>query len=105
MLATRHLVSNPAAAHLRLGELYTYLFNKKLENEHNALADARATAECFYELLRRGEITEEKIVEQQTRRQPFQPTRSSLDKIIPVLIIILLILLLAFIYGQTITDS
>ncbi len=105
MPATAHLVSNPSVSYLRLGELYTYLFNKKLENAHNALADAKATAECFFELRKRGEITEEKIIDQQKNRQSARPRPSTFDKVIPVFIIFLLILLIAFIYGQTIFDS
>lgn len=100
MLATKHLVSNPSVDYLRLGELYTYLFNKKLENQHNAVADAEATAECFFELVRRGEITEEKIAEQQIKHNPTEPKTSLFDKVVPVLIIIVLLALLtAIIYG------
>ncbi len=33
-----------------LSELYSKVFNKKLQNAHNALADIRATADCFWEL-------------------------------------------------------
>lgn len=37
-----------------LQELYFRLFGKRFENSHDALVDIRATAECFWELERRG---------------------------------------------------
>jgi DNA polymerase III epsilon subunit-like protein len=40
----------------KLSELYWFLFHKPLKGAHNALADVRATAECFHELRRRGVI-------------------------------------------------
>ncbi|MEI6947271.1 3'-5' exonuclease [Paraflavisolibacter sp. H34] len=60
MQGTRHLVRNPAAHFLRLGELYELLFQKPQRHPHNALADAQATAECFFELIKRGDIDPEK---------------------------------------------
>lgn len=64
MHATTHLVENPAKKYLNLCELHSYLFRTSLTNHHNAIEDARATARCFFELLRRGEIDEEKIERQ-----------------------------------------
>lgn len=64
MQGTTHMVRNPQFKYLRLGELYEELFNTRLEDQHNALTDARATAECFFELVKRGEITDEKINKQ-----------------------------------------
>ena len=40
----------------KLVELYKMLFDKELENAHRADHDARATADCFIELQRRGVI-------------------------------------------------
>ena len=37
----------------KLGELYYELFNKYIENQHTALADVRATKECYEELIKR----------------------------------------------------
>lgn len=65
MLATIHLVKSPVLKFFRLGELYEDLFNVALENQHDALVDAKATAECFFELVKRGEITDEIIALQQ----------------------------------------
>lgn len=39
-----------------LSELYFLLFNEKLDNAHNALSDAEACANCFFELKRIGLI-------------------------------------------------
>lgn len=64
MQATTHMVRNPQFKYLRLGQLYEELFHTTLENQHNALTDARATADCFFELLKKGEITDEKISSQ-----------------------------------------
>jgi DNA polymerase III subunit epsilon len=50
--------------YLRLGELYERLFGDSLEEEHDALVDAQATARCFFELLNKGDITDE-IIEKQ----------------------------------------
>ncbi|MBC7721600.1 MAG: 3'-5' exonuclease [Pedobacter sp.] len=57
MLATQHLVKNPRITFLKLCDLYDMLFNKPLINTHNALSDAMATANCFFELIRLKEIT------------------------------------------------
>ncbi len=40
----------------KLRELYSFLFGKNFENAHDALADVKATAACFFELRRRGVI-------------------------------------------------
>jgi len=61
---------------LRLGELYERLFGKPLENHHNALSDAKATAKCFFELDRRGDITENAIAAQQTQTRLQKHRRS-----------------------------
>jgi len=65
MLASTKYVKNYGVDHLRLGELYTILFDKKAEKMHNALYDAYATASSFFELLKRGDITPELIEQQQ----------------------------------------
>ena len=59
MLATTHMVTNPKVRFFKLGELYQLLFDKPMQNQHNALADAKATAQVFFELIKRKEITGE----------------------------------------------
>lgn len=61
MLATTYLVRNPRAKYLRLGDLYETLFTIPQENKHDALGDVAATAACFFELERRGDINDETI--------------------------------------------
>jgi DNA polymerase-3 subunit epsilon len=65
MEATTHLCQNPVRKYLRLPDLYDLLFHQPMQNLHNALSDAKATAECFFELLQKGQINEEKIYGQQ----------------------------------------
>lgn len=43
--------------HLRLEELYEHLFNKKLENQHDAYVDAEATAACYFKMKEDGLIS------------------------------------------------
>jgi len=40
----------------KLEELYKHLFNKSFSNAHKADADVSATAQCFFELQKRGVI-------------------------------------------------
>lgn len=40
----------------KLSELYRHLFNKNIKSAHNALHDAKATADCFFELRKRNVI-------------------------------------------------
>jgi DNA polymerase III epsilon subunit-like protein len=40
----------------KLEELHRFLFKEDFEDAHNAQGDVRATARCFFELVRRGDI-------------------------------------------------
>jgi DNA polymerase III subunit epsilon len=71
MLGTSHFIREARNRHMRLGELYLRLFQETLENEHDALVDALATARCFFELWRKGDIDEQSIHLQQ---QPIPDT-------------------------------
>jgi DNA polymerase III subunit epsilon len=64
MLATSKYVSNPRAKYLRLDRLYYVLFQRELTNQHDALTDARATAECFFEMYRIGDLNDHVIAGQ-----------------------------------------
>lgn len=70
MLASSVLVKNPRKKYLRLPELYDMLFNTILVYHHNAIVDVRATAECFFELVKRGYINDEVIEQQQIKAAP-----------------------------------
>lgn len=69
MLATKHLVEHPVKKYLKLNELYHFVFKAPLQNHHDAIVDARATAECFFELIKQGEFDEEKVEQQKIKFQ------------------------------------
>lgn len=99
MLATTHLVKNPVLRFYRLGELYESLFHSVLKNQHNALVDAHATSECFFELIKLGEIDDDIIINQQKEISRPKPENKGVGCIIPVLIIICLFFLTFYYYG------
>lgn len=93
MRATKHLVQNPQSKFLRLSQLYSLLLNKKLSDQHNAIEDAKATADCFFELVRRGELKEEKIaLQQKILGEPSRSKRTGC--FFPLLLILLLTFLI-----------
>lgn len=96
MAGTSHLVQNPHSKYFRLGDLYTFLFNKTLKNQHNALIDATATAACFFELLKRGELTDEKIALQQEKLAKTAAEAKSSGCILPFIIIIITLTFLIY---------
>lgn len=100
MIGTSYYVRDPSVKHLRLGELYTMLFNSKLENPHNALADAKATADCFFELLNRGDITDEKIDLQQLEAKRPRELKGFIW-LISLLVVLLVALLIDLAYEST----
>lgn len=57
-------LANHGSKYMRLQELYHKLFQKKQAQPHNALNDAETTAACFFELKKRGVITEKVISDQ-----------------------------------------
>ncbi|GAA4792570.1 hypothetical protein GCM10023231_20940 [Olivibacter ginsenosidimutans] len=67
MLASVRHIKKPWRKYLRLNELYQELFGKPLGAMHHALVDAEATAACFFELWKRGEIDETAVAAQQHR--------------------------------------
>nr|WP_255749405.1 3'-5' exonuclease [Pontibacter liquoris] len=81
--------------YLRLGELYERLFNKPMGSQHNALADAEATASCFFELVQRGDITDKTILAQQSKRQRKVSSRNN-GCGLPVLFVSCILILLIF---------
>ncbi len=65
MEASKHLVRNPTKKFLRLYELHQLLFKTSTVLHHNANEDARLTARCFFELLRRADIDAAKVSAEQ----------------------------------------
>lgn len=96
MLGSKHLIKNPSVKFLRLGQLYETLFDKKLENQHNAMIDARATASCFFEMLKRGEINEDIILQQQKQIAKKNILPEKYGCFIPVLVIISLTIIIFY---------
>ncbi|MFZ4861414.1 exonuclease domain-containing protein [Sphingobacterium sp. Mn56C] len=64
MLNSKNYVVNPSIKFLRLPQLYEFLFKTELTKHHEAAHDAWVTAQCFFELWDRQEITEETLDEQ-----------------------------------------
>ncbi|MFD3001550.1 exonuclease domain-containing protein [Pontibacter toksunensis] len=67
MQASSNFLLYPHQHFLRLSEMYERLFNEPLEHHHNAIVDAQATAKCFFELVRRGDINDNVIEKQQAK--------------------------------------
>lgn len=59
--ASAPYVKNPAFHFLKLNVFYKTLFKRRPENLHNALADVELTAEIFFHLLQKGEVTQKII--------------------------------------------
>jgi len=71
------------------------LFQKTLENPHNAMVDAKATAMCFFELLKRKEINEEIIKQQQKEESKKEALPPRSGCYIPFLVIFFLTILIS----------
>lgn len=69
---------------LKLNELYYRLFNVELKNQHNALVDAIATKDCFFELIKREMVTDKIIEKQQKTFKPKRHLRSVLLQLLSV---------------------
>jgi DNA polymerase-3 subunit epsilon len=95
MLGSRHLIKNPSVKFLRLGQLYETLFDKPLLNQHNAVVDASATALSFFEMVKRGEVNEE-IIAQQQKEVLKKDTLPGKYGCLPVLVIIFLTVLICY---------
>ena len=92
MLSNSHYVRFSNNNYPKLDELYHKLFNIPMEGQHNAMSDVNATAACFFELVKRNEITDERIANQQPE---FAAKAKKIGKTgcgLPVLIIFVLML-------------
>ena len=96
MLATTPLVKNPYKKYLRLCDLYELLFSTPLNHQHHALADAEATAACFFELVNSGVINDEKIREQESTLQKNNKMVTVNKNRTPVLVLILLTIIMIY---------
>ncbi|MCW3786332.1 3'-5' exonuclease [Plebeiibacterium sediminum] len=64
MFVTRSIFLGANSRLLRLNELYKSLFGAEFKNQHNALYDALAAKDCFFELLKKGQIKEKEFIKQ-----------------------------------------
>jgi DNA polymerase-3 subunit epsilon len=62
--------------YLRLADLYQRQFGQPMLKQHDALADAEATAQCFFELRRTGDIDADALASQRPLQPP--PTHAAL---------------------------
>jgi DNA polymerase-3 subunit epsilon len=93
MVATTRLLRSPSTRQLRLGDLYYMLFKADLQHQHDALHDAQATAECFFELRDRGEVSEASMIQQNKDFElQREPAKKSSGCLLPAIIVILLVL-------------
>lgn len=100
MLASTKFVTKPWMKYLRLGELHEALFGEVLEGAHDALVDAKATARSFFELLRRGEITEDAITAQQQHFLEKSGQRKTPVLLLVSLLVLILLLLVGYLVFQ-----
>ncbi len=101
MKASGAYVKNPNFSYLKLNRFYKTLFNKKPEKLHNAFEDAKLTAEIFFYLKNKGEVTDAIITKQTI------PVKNEVKKpnflfkgLAIVLIVLIIILIIYFTYGK-----
>lgn len=94
MKVTSNFIRQRPSKYLKLGELYERLFKEPLQDQHNALTDAQATAACFFEMIRQGDIKERLIDKQQkSPKKAFLKAYLSLAVIVLLLFFVLLFML------------
>jgi DNA polymerase-3 subunit epsilon len=81
--------------YLRLGELHEQLFHTPMVLQHDAWADAQATADCYFEMQRQHMLTEELI---QQQRPLVVPPPVPLPKRWPLLVALLAAAILVLLY-------
>nr|WP_294893867.1 3'-5' exonuclease [uncultured Pedobacter sp.] len=101
LLASAPYVKNPAFTFLKLNVFYKTLFKKRPENLHNALIDAELTAEIFFHLLAKGEVTEQ-IIEEQSKniKRPKTVTKQLKNFYYLACLIALIILIIIYCYER-----
>ncbi|MEH6306008.1 3'-5' exonuclease [Olivibacter sp. CPCC 100613] len=101
MIASSRYVKKPWIKYLRLNELYQELFEKELEKAHNALTDAEATAKSYFELIKRRDITEKTILDQQSKLSKqllFSKPSLSMSRVVIILLLLLSVLFCLIIF-------
>lgn len=96
MLGSTQLIKNPSIKFLRLEQLYSVLFNKPLKNLHNAVVDANATAQSFFEMCKLGQINEEIILQQQSNILKKETVINRDGCLLPLLVILCMTILIFY---------
>jgi DNA polymerase-3 subunit epsilon len=76
MRLTERFMQPVRQQYLRLADLYQRQFGRPMLHQHDALADAEATAQCYFELQRTGDIDAEALASQAPIVPP--PTHAAL---------------------------
>lgn len=101
MNASIPYIKNPSFKFLKLEIFYKTLFHKKPEKIHDALADAELTAEIFFHLLEKGEVSEKKIIHQQQRIKRTYLKNKQLFRWVFAGLAFLIVLLLIWLFDAT----
>ncbi len=82
----------------QLPDLYQGLFGEKMDRVHDSEADAEATARCFFELYRKGEIDELMIDSQSLFTTMREKVRRNTGCNLPFLLLLLVGLLISLLW-------
>lgn len=93
MLASVPYIKNPTFKFLKLGRFYKTLFGVKPDKQHHALFDALLTADIFFNLLKKGEI-DDLIIENQQAIIKRSAYKNRYPYILPILMLLIIALLI-----------
>lgn len=85
--------------YLRLGELHEQLFHAPMELQHEAWADAQATANCYFEMQRQGLLTNDLVQQQRPLVVPPPAPRPERWPWVAAVLTVAILTLLYLIYG------
>jgi len=95
MRATTEYTRFPNHNYPKLPDLYLGLFGEKMIREHDSAVDAEATARCFFELYRKGELDEQMIDNQPLFHRVKEKVRQNTGCGLPVVMLLIAGLLLS----------
>ncbi|WP_167855590.1 3'-5' exonuclease [Hymenobacter fodinae] len=85
--------------YLRLGELHEQLFHMPMVLQHDAWADAQATAHCYFEMQRQHLLTDELLQQQRPLQVPPPASPQKRWPLLAALLTAAILLVLYLIYG------
>ena len=97
MRATSEYTRIPNHTYPKLADLYQMLFSKKIAKAHDAAVDVEATAACFYDLYKWGDLNEQLISNQPLFIKVKDQVRSKMGCGLPVLIFLFISFIWIFI--------